>query len=277
MRLRRSDRSETFSPLRDKTLSNVLRQQFMGEFGYGDKMIFAEAMIERILETIDEFVRPAELVSPGQMVWMAVAADGRKHAREPMKSIPQVPVLLDLVTDAELAALSRGESFPAVRRQRHARLLNQALEQGGVLAQSDLAAISLRHHRTIHDDIHQVQRETGRLLPYRGLIQDIGATLTHKVEVARLLEQGWLEPDIARKLSPTHSLRAVERYAQTYKNVLKLLERGFRRREIASILRIGLRLVDAYIEIVREHHPHVLGGNRSPADERHHQGPNGPK
>ena len=277
MRPRRSDRRETFSPLRDKALTSVLRQQFVAEFGYSDKVIFADEIIDRILETIDIFVRPAELVLPGQLVWMAVANDGRKHARERMRDIPQVPVVLDLVTDEELAALSRGESFPAVRRQRHARLLTQALEQGGVLAQSDLSAISLRHHRTVHDDIRDVQRERGCFLPYRGLIQDIGATLSHKVEVARLLEQGWLEPDIARKLSPTHSLRAVERYAQTYKNVLKLSDRGFSRREIASILRVSLRLVDAYIEIVKEHHPQVLGADGGPRDPQQPYGSIGPK
>jgi hypothetical protein len=277
MRVRRSDRDETFSPLRDKTLASVLRQQFVTEFGYSDKAIFAEAMIERILETIDIFVRPSELVSPGQLVWMAVANDGRKHTKVRMRDTPQVPVVLDLITDEELTALSRGEGFPTVRKQRHARLLIQALRQGGVLAQNDLAAISLRDHSTIGADIRDVQAETGRFLPYRGSMQDIGATLTHKVEVARLLEQGWLEPDIARKLSPTHSLTAVERYAQTYKNVLKLLERGFRRREIGSILRIGLRLVDAYTEIVKEHHPQILDGHNRLPDVQYPQGPNGPK
>jgi hypothetical protein len=277
MRLRRSDRHETFSPLRDKTLTSVLRQQFVTEFGYADKEIFAQAMIDRILETIEVFVRPAELVSPGQLVWMAVANDGRKHAKERMRDTPQVPVVLDLITHEELTALSKGASFPSVRKQRHARLLRQAHEQGGVLAQNDLAAISLHHHATIHGDIQDLQAEMGCFLPYRGSIQDIGATLTHKVEVARLLEQGWIEPDIARKLSPTHSLHAVEQYAQTYKNVLKLLERGFQRPEISGILRIGLRLVDAYTEIVKEHHPHVLEGAASPPHHQPPWGPNGPK
>ena len=266
MNERRSDREETFSPLRDKTLVSVLRQQFITEFGYRDKVLFAEAMIERILQTVETFVHPRALVQPGQLVWMAVAHDGGKHAAKSMKEIPQVPVVLDLITDEELATLSTGEPFPTVRQQRHARLLRQALAQGGVLAQSDLAAISLRHHGTIHDDIRHAQRQNGCLLPYRGSVQDVGATLTHKVQVARLLEQGRLEPEIARQLSPVHSLRAVERYAQTYKNVLKLADRGFARNEISSILSIGMRLVDAYIDIVNEHHPEILERNRGVQD-----------
>lgn len=261
MRQRSTNRQETFSPLRDKTLANILRQQFVDEFGYDNKVVFAEVMIECILETIEAFVKPASLLRPGQLLWMAVAHDGHKHAMQSMKEVPQAPVILDLITDEELEDLAAGKDFRLVRRHRYARLLKQALEQGGVLAQSDLAAISLQAQRTVGDDIARVHQEQEHLLPYRGSVQDIGATLTHKVEVARLLEAGYLEPEICRKLSPTHDLSAVERYAQTYKNVLKLLERGFAPYEISSILCIGLRVVDAYIDIVNEHHPEIVASN----------------
>jgi hypothetical protein len=41
-----------------------------------------------------------------------------------------------------------------------------------------------------------------------------------------------------------HDLRSVENYAQSYKNVLKLLERGFAPKEISGILSLSKRLVD---------------------------------
>jgi len=258
---RRSDRQETFSPLRDKTLTNVLRHLFVTEFGYENKVIFAEAMIERTLETIEKFVKPASLLKPGQMLWMAVANDGHKHAYTRMRDIPQVPVVLDWVTDAELEALANHEDFLVVRQRRHTRLLNQTLAQGGVLAQNDLSAFSLINHQTVSDDIAAVQETEGLWLPYRGSVQDVGATISHRVEVARLLEAGYLEPEICRMLSPVHDLRSVENYAQTYKNVTKLLERRFSPTEVSGILSIGLRLVRAYIEIIREHHPEILAGN----------------
>jgi hypothetical protein len=261
MKRGRTHRQRNFSPLRDKTLANVLRQLFVTEFGYENKVIFAEAMIERILETIDAFVEPASLLEPGQMLWMAVAIDGRKHAYEPMKEIPQVPVILDLVTDEDLRDLADGEDFIVVRRRRHARLLNQTRERNGALAYTDLSAITLTSEKRVGDDVSRVQQAENRLLPHRGSVHDVGPTLSHKVEVARLLEAGYLEPVICRKLSPVHDLRSVERYAQTYKNVTKLLERGFAPREISGILSIGERLVEAYIEIVNEHHPEILAKN----------------
>lgn len=258
MKKRRTDRQETFSPMRDKTLKNVLRQQFVTEFGYENKVLFAEAMIERILDTIEAFTKPATQLRPGQMLWMAVPDDGRKHAKKRMRNTPQVPVVLDLISDEELAALEAGQTLPEVRRERLTRLLRQARAQGGVLAQSDLAAIVLYSRRQIARDIATVQQTTEQLLPYRGTVQDIGGTITHKVEVIRLLEAGFLEPEICERLTIQHDLTAVENYVQTYKNVLKLLERGFTTSEIAGILSLSRRLVDSYLQLVQEHHPELL-------------------
>jgi hypothetical protein len=258
MKKRRPERQQTFSPMRDKTLKNVLRHQFVTEFGYENKVIFAEAMIERILQTVENFTKPAALIKPGQMLWMAVPNDGRKHTKKRMRDTPQVPIVLDLVTDDDLAALTQEKSYESVRRQRQARLLDQALAQGGVLAQSDLAAITLRHPRQVGKGIAAYQKSNGRILPYRGSVQDVGSTMTHKVEVIRLFEAGFLEPEICQKLDIAHDLTAVENYVQTYKNVLKLLDNDFSPADVAGILRISKRLVDSYIEIIAEHHPDVL-------------------
>jgi hypothetical protein len=257
----RSHRDRNFSPLQDKTLVNVLRQLFATEFGYENKMAFAELMIERILETVEAFVKPASMLKPGQMLWMAVPDDGRKHARKLMKDLPQVPVVLTLVSGDDLEALANGDDFRTIRRRRHARLLDQAHEQGGALAQTDLGALTLTSERVVGRDIEHVQEEDDRLLPTRGVVHDLGPTISHKVEVIRLFEAGYLEPEIARRLSPVHSLGSVERYVQMYKNVLKLLQRGFSPDDIASILDISRRLVAAYVELVNEHHPTAIAAN----------------
>jgi len=280
---RRTHREETFSPLREKTLANVLRQLFITEFGYQNKVIFAEAMIERILETVDAYVKPATLLRPGQVLWMAVSNDGRKHAHQPMKEIPKVPVILDLVTGDDLNALASGEAFIAIRRRRHARLLEQTFAQGGILAQGDLAALTLTAQRVVGSDIAHTRETEKRFLPYRGSVQDVGGTLTHKVEVIRLFEAGYLEPEICRLLPIIHDLPAVENYVQTYKNVVKLLERGFAPGEISGILSIDRRLVQAYVDIVDEHHSEILAKNPYcqglPSSHSSHstQGSKGPK
>lgn len=261
MRKLRPTSERNFSPLRDKVLASMLRQLFVTQFGYENKVIFADAMINEILKTIEAFVKPLSSVKPGQLVWMAVINDRGKHTFQKMKETPQVPLVLDLITDGDLKALAEGGSPSDVRRQRHARLLDQALEQDGVLAISDLSAMTLANQAQVRGDIAHVKEAEGRTLPHRGSVQDIGPTLSHKVEVARLLEAGHLEPDICRMLSPVHDLRSVERYAQTYKNVLKLLEGGFAPSDITGILSLSKKLVQAYTELVQEHHPNITDSN----------------
>lgn len=270
MKKRRSDREETFAPMRDKTLKNVLRHQFMTEFGYENKVIFAEAMIERILQTVANFTAQAARLKPGQMLWMAVPNDGRKHTKKRMRDTPQVSVVLDLVTDEELAALEQGQPYADVRQQRQVRLLQQALEQGGVLAQSDLAAITLRHRRGASKDIAAYQKKNDCILPYRGSVQDVGSTMTHKVEVIRLFEAGYLEPEISQKLSVPHDLTSIQNYVQTYKNVLKLLENDIPIVEVVGILDISRRLLDSYVEIIAEQHPDVLSKTKKEVKEHGH-------
>jgi hypothetical protein len=254
-------RQRTYTPLLDKELESVLLRLFVDEFGYGNKVIFAEAMIQRILDTVAAFTRPRSLMKPGQLLWMAVARDGSKHAGQPMREIPQVPVVLDLITQEDLKALADGEKYIDVRRQRNARLLEQAFAQGGVLSQSDLACMILISNKGIGEDLRYYQKKEHRLLPYRGTVHDIGSSITHKVEIIRLFEQGYLEPDIGRMLSPVHDLSSVERYVQRYKNILKLLRRKFSPLEISGILSMSKRLVVAYVEIVCIHHPDIVAVN----------------
>lgn len=267
--MKASLRKRTFSPLQDKELESILLRLFIDEFGYENKVIFAQAMIQRILETLEAFMIPRSLFKPGQLLWMAVANDGKKHAGQRMKDIPQVPVVLDLITREDLQALADGQKYIDVRRQRNARLLEQAFVQGGVLSQSDLASMVLVSNKSIGEDIRHFQKKEDRLLPYRGIIHDLGRALTHKVEIIRLFEQGYLESDICNKLSPAHDLSSVERYVQRYKNILKLLMRGFSPQEISGILSMSKSLVVAYVEIACEHHPDIVGHNPSlPLEEK---------
>ena len=130
-----------------------------------------------------------------------------------------------------------------------------------MLSQGDLASITLVSGSLIGLDIDYFQKTEHCLLPYRGSIQDLGPTITHKVEAIRLFEAGHLVPEMCELLSPVHSLQAVENYVQSYKNVLKLLSRQVFPLEISSIISISRRLVVAYVEIACEHHPDIVDQN----------------
>jgi hypothetical protein len=254
-------RQKNYRPLQDKHLANVLYHQLVTEFGYSDKKAFARVLVAQILKTLTAYTSNTGLLQAGQLVWLAVAVDGHKHAFKPMAETPLVPVVLDLVTDEDLQHLADGSAYEEVRRQRHARLLRQAHAQGGALSHTDLVALTGASESDVARDIAAVEEETESLLPYRGTVHDIGPTLSHKTQVARLLEEGYLEPTIAQMLSPVHTLRAVERYAQTYKNVRKLLAKHLSPAEISAILQLSPKLMEEYLNLVKEHHPEIVANN----------------
>ena len=138
-----------------------------------------------------------------------------------------------------------------ISRIGHGLLILLGVANGDQEAQADWLAGKIAGLRIFEDENDKLNLS----------VQDIGGTLTHKVEIIRLFEAGYLEPEICRKLSLPHELSAVENYVQTYKNVVKLLERGFSPSEISGILSVSERLVQAYIPIVREHHPEILERN----------------
>jgi hypothetical protein len=255
---KRSTRYRDYHPLLAKTVPNALLSLFIEQFGYGDKVVLAQAMIERILETLMDLLQPAALVKPGQMVWLAVPADGPKYAHQPMDKLPKKRVTLDLITLGDIKRFEQGVPIPEIRRQREARLIRQTRAQGAALAQSDVSLVTLVGGCTVSTDLKRYQQENGCVLPYRGVEHDMGSTCSHKVEIIRLLEQGYLESEIRRKLKIEHSLSSIERYVQPYKNAIRLLEKDFTPVEICCILGMPARLLEQYIEIIRVHHPDII-------------------
>jgi hypothetical protein len=66
--MKASLRKRTFSPLQDKELESILLRLFVDEFGYEKKVIFAQVIIQRILETLEAFMKPRSLFKPGQLL-----------------------------------------------------------------------------------------------------------------------------------------------------------------------------------------------------------------
>ena len=85
--------------------------------------------------------------------------------------------------------------------------------------------------------------------------------MSHKAEAICLFENGHLEPAICTLLSPAHTLAAVENCVQSYKNVLRLLRRGFSPLEISGNLSKSKTWVVAYVDIACEHHPELVERN----------------
>ncbi|RLC54129.1 MAG: hypothetical protein DRI80_19470 [Chloroflexota bacterium] len=156
----------------------------------------------------------------------------------------EVTLTLDAgAEDAEVKARERGEGL---RRGRILRLTEEALEQGGVLTQEDLARALGVTRRTIARDI-QVLRAEGHLVQTRGVVKGVGRGQTHKVRIIEL----WLEREgydkIARWLH--HSPQAIKRYVSTFLRIVVLHRQGAALEEIAFLTRSSVRLVREYLGV----------------------------
>ncbi len=138
----------------------------------------------------------------------------------------------------------------ALRQVRIQRLLSEAIEQGAVATQEDLARALHVSVRTIKRDCAALEAQ-GVYLPTRGYVQGIGRGQTHKARIVGEWLQGRTYDQI--QLSSRHSLASIQRYVQAFVRVVHLHRKGFDRDQIARLLAMSLALVEEYLAVSRQH------------------------
>ncbi|MBW2690337.1 MAG: DUF1670 domain-containing protein, partial [Deltaproteobacteria bacterium] len=75
-----------------------------------------------------------------------------------------------------------------LRRVRVLRMTEEAMDQGGVLTQEDLARLLQTGVRTVRRDVAQL-RADGHWVPTRGTVQDTGRGQSHKAKIVEMYLQ----------------------------------------------------------------------------------------
>jgi hypothetical protein len=190
----------------------------------------AEIIVEKAMESfgIGQWSEDRVLLD-GQIVFHAVGAESYPGC--PLDQCPRVRVVLTLISRKDDLETQEKHSSASRRQQQVIRMAVEAQEQGALLTQEDLSLLTGRDVRTIRSDIQQL-REQGVTVPTRGTVQDIGPGVTHKEKAVRLWLEGCEPLEVARRLN--HSLRAVERYIQTFCRVV------YAQRKMRDILKTAL-------------------------------------
>jgi hypothetical protein len=126
------------------------------------------------------------------------------------------------------------------------RFATSAYSQGGLLCLPDLAFL-------LGMSVSSVQRALARskvVLPTRGNISDIGRGVTHRAEIVTLYVQGYTEPQIVARTH--HTYESVGAYLSDFSRVILLVEEGLPALHIRKVTRMGLTLVNAYINLYRQ-------------------------
>ncbi len=214
---------------------------------FGLSPVGSRALIRRIGEFLEEYtgIEPGSR-HPGQVSYPAVAVGER--AGKPLRYCLTVPVALTVLHPSD-AQILHNDGSPTLRRVRLARLCAEAYRQKAVLSHEDLSLI-------LGVDLSTVRRlvracaEEGERPPTRGLVEDIGPTLSHKEQVVRLYFRGLLPDRVAGWTG--HSLGSVERYLSDFARVAELRRRNLSAEATVRITSMSPALVRRYLELVVE-------------------------
>lgn len=211
---------------------------------YGLSPVASRALIRRIEEVLEAYRSAgAGIRAPGQITYPAVAIGER--AGKPLRYCLTVPVSLSMVHEADGEVLHR-QGSPALRRSRLARMSSEAYRQGAVLSHEDLSLLLAVDLSTVRR-LAQGCAQDGERVPTRGVVEDIGPSVSHKEQVLRLYFAGLLPARIAARTG--HSLGSVERYLGDFARVVQLERGGVPAEAIARITAMTPRLVSSYLEL----------------------------
>jgi len=190
----------------------------------------------------------AASVQPGQMRVYLVALKAR-HGQA-LADTHQTEIVWTVDAGAEDYELHRQEGPTALRRHRVQRLLDEAVTQGAVASQEDLARVLQVSVRTIKRDCAALAAQ-GVYLPTRGNLKGIGRGQTHKALIVGRWLQGETYDQISR--ATHHSVSSVQRYVQAFCRVMQLHQQGLATEEIALLLQVGWPLVADYQALYTQH------------------------
>jgi hypothetical protein len=174
----------------------------------------AEAVLEEAQSCL---LGQAQVMRPGQ-VRVILARRKAGHGRA-LNETETTEVVWTVDAGREDRRVLRRHGRLALRQVRIQRLLDEALAQGAVATQEDLA-------RVLQVTVRTVKRDCGDLkaqeiyLPTRGNLQGIGRGQTHKAQIVGRWLRGETYDQIT--LHMHHSLSSIRRYVQTFVRVVHL-------------------------------------------------------
>jgi len=245
----RLSKKAIYGPLCQQTLGAVLKRELMNNFGFENMGVIADVLIQRFLAIIEQYAPLQQRFRPYQTLVLAVDKHEKFGYGKRMERCRLVPVVINLITPAELQELADGAKLQELRPRIAARILKEAYDQGGVLPFSTVGLLTGLHSVTCVGRAVALfyEQHPDVVLPHSGTVFDMGRTLTHKKASVLLKHQGLLEQEIARRIN--HHPSAVARYNNDDERVGRLWEEGKSAEMISFITGLSLSVVQEYIEI----------------------------
>jgi len=240
-----------YAPLMQKNLQNALSHVIGKQFPRIGGPRIRELCARMILEVVDAHVRPVEHLRHGQALWLGIATNHPPHRHQRTCDTNLVPVVLDLSTPDDIQARLDRKPYYERLRIKAVRLCEQAHQQGALLANTDVAELLGKYDSAIASVLVEHERRTGRLVPRRATLHDVGTGLTHKRIICwKRYAEGKPADVVARETF--HSLEAVDRYLGQFDRVRHCRGEGMSPQKTAYTLNCSIALVNEYLAIDQE-------------------------
>lgn len=213
-----------------------------------DEFQFAPRVAEAVLSEVQTSLL-SEGREPGTGQIRMILSRRRAGHGQPLSKTPSQEVRWTINAGQEDQEVQHIHGRVALRRMRIQRLLDEALEQGAVASQEDLAVALNVGLRTIKRDCKALS-DAGIYLPTRGNLHGIGRGQTHKA----LIVKRWLQGETYDQLimSTRHSLSSIRRYIQSFVRIVELHQGGFSVHQIGRLVEKGDSLVREYLAVYAE-------------------------
>ena len=223
---------------REQRFLNIMEQ----DFNYPPKI--AEAILAEAQTCL---LGHPQALKPGQMRVILLSSRAR-HGRALAKVATQ-EVTWTVDGDQEDREIESRYGRVALRQARLQRLLSEAIEQGAMASQEDVAQALQVSVRTIKRDCQALQAR-GVYLPTRGNLKGMGRGQSHKAQIVGRWLQGETYDQVAHHTR--HSLTCIKRYVQSFVRVIQLQQKGFSLGEISLALQIRQPLVAEYLKLYEQ-------------------------
>jgi hypothetical protein len=230
----------------DRLSEKTIERQFIHELESDFELAPAtsRALLSAAQQVLLSCQRAGE-VREGQMPMTVVSA--KEPAGKPLSAMTKLTVVVTVDAGLDDLAVLRQHGAASLRRLRVLRMTEEAMDQGGVLTQEDLARLLQTGVRTIRRDVAQLRSE-GHWVPTRGVVQDTGRGQSHKAKIVEMYLRRMTYTQIAMRAR--HSAEAIKRYVQTFGRVLVAWENGLTAvGEIAFVVGVSERLAGEYLAL----------------------------
>jgi hypothetical protein len=230
----------------ERLAQKTVERQFLHELETDFEL--APAMSRAVLETAQQVLLPFSVdgeVREGQMRVTVVSV--REPAGKPLSEMQRVGVVVTVDGGMEDLEVLKRFGGIGLRRYRLLRMTEEAVDQGGVLTQEDLARLLQTGVRTIRRDVAAL-REGGHWVPTRGTVKETGRGQSHKAKIVEMYLQRMTYSEIVRK--SRHSPGAIKRYVEAFGRVVVVWEKGIRDvGEVAYLVGVSERLAGEYLAL----------------------------